>query len=247
METILKEYATPTELFSSLSHSNDNCRRSPTRSIFPDDTVARIYKPARSVTTSGTALTKSWRLAFERRSRPFLDPLIGYTGCTDPLSQVELSFPTLRSAVSYAQRHGLTYVVQRKPDKCRAGAKGEATRRGHKPSVAFTEATLDRLGLGSLQQDYGKALDDADDDREAARPATWSSPMQVVNDPTLSLSEKRSILMNWAWTEYLVDQATNEGMPEYWGPSRLDEVEQALLSLERQVGCIQNAGGRQAA
>lgn len=92
-------------------------------------------------------LTKGWRLAFERRSRPFLDPLIGYTGCTDPLPQVELSFPTLRSAVRYAQRHGLAYVVQRKPDKRRAGAKGEASRQGHKPSAAFTDATLDRLGL----------------------------------------------------------------------------------------------------
>ncbi|CAD7036637.1 ETC complex I subunit [Pseudorhizobium endolithicum] len=247
MEKIVRQYATPTELFAGLGHSNDNCRRSTTRSIFPADAMARIYKPARSVATSGTALTKGWRLAFEHRSRPFLDPLIGYTGCTDPLPQLELSFPTLRSAVSYAQRHGLTYVVQRKRDKCRAGAKGEATRRGHKPSAAFTDATLDRLGLGSLQQDYGQALDDADHGGEPARRETWSSPMQVVNDPTLSLSEKRSILMNWAWTEYLVDQATNEGMPEYWRPSRLDEVEQALLSLERQVGCIQNAGGRQAA
>jgi len=247
MEKIVREYATPTELFTGLGHSNDDRRRSTTRSIFPGDTVARIYKPARSVTTSGTALTKGWRLAFECRSRSFLDPLIGYTGCTDPLSQVELSFPTLRSAVSYAQRHGLTYVVQRKPDKRRAGAKGEATRRGHKPSVAFTEATLDRLGLGSLQQDYGKALDDADDDREAARPATWCSPMEVVNDPTLSLSEKRSILMNWAWTEYLVDQATSEGMPEYRRPSRLDEVEQALLSLERQAGPKEDAVEREAA
>ena len=247
MEKIVKENATPTELFAGLGPSNDTCRRSTTRSIFPADSMARIYKPARSVTTSGTALTKGWRLAFERRSRPFLDPLIGYTGCTDPLPQVELSFPTLRSAVSYAQRHGLAYVVQCKPDKRRAGAKGEASRQGHKPSAAFTDATLDRLGLGSLQQDYGQALDDADHAGEAARPGTWSSPMDVVNDPALSLSEKRSILMNWAWTEYLVDQATSEGMPEYRRPARLDEVEHALLSLERQAGRKEDAVEREAA
>jgi hypothetical protein len=59
--------------------------------------------------------------------------------------------------------------------------------------------------------------------------------MDVVRDPTLSLDAKRSILMNWAWTEYLIDQATNEGMPENHRPSRLDEVEQALLALERPV------------
>ena len=181
MEKIVKENATPTELFAGLGPSNDTCRRSTTRSIFPADSMARIYKPARSVTTSGTALTKGWQLAFERRSRPFLDPLIGYTGCRDPLPQVELSFPTLRSAVSYAQRHGLAYVVQCKPDKRRAGAKGEASRQGHKPSAAFTDATLDRLGLASLQQDYGQALDDADHAGEAARPGlgprqwTWST------------------------------------------------------------------------
>jgi hypothetical protein len=60
--------------------------------------------------------------------------------------------------------------------------------------------------------------------------------MDVVVDPTLSLEAKRSILMNWAWTEYLADQATNEGMPENQRPSRLDEVEQALLALERHAG-----------
>lgn len=38
--------------------------------------------------------------------------------------------------------------------------------------------------------------------------------------------------MNWASTEYLIAQATNEGMPENNRPSRLDEVEQALLALE---------------
>jgi hypothetical protein len=51
----------------------------------------------------------------------------------------------------------------------------------------------------------------------------------------LSLDAKRSILINWAWTEYLIDQATSEGMPENNRPSRLDEVEQALLALEREV------------
>ena len=56
-----------------------------------------------------------------------------------------------------------------------------------------------------------------------------------MRDRALSLEAKRSILMNWAWTEYLIDQATNEGMPENGRPSRLDEVEQALLALERGV------------
>ncbi len=62
---------------------------------------------------------------------------------------------------------------------------------------------------------------------------TWASPMDVVADPALSLDAKRSILMNWAWSEHLADLATAEGMLENDRPSRLAEVEQALLVLER--------------
>lgn len=92
---------------------------------------------------------------------------------------------------------------------------------------------MKRLGLAALQQSYGHALDRAADRNDAVGPETFHSPMDVVGDPTLSMETKRSILMNWAWTEYLADQATNEGMPENERPSRLDEVEQALLALER--------------
>jgi hypothetical protein len=59
--------------------------------------------------------------------------------------------------------------------------------------------------------------------------------MDVARDRALPTEAKRSILMNWARTEHLIDQATNEGMPENSRPSRLDEVEQALLALEREV------------
>ncbi|MNL48985.1 hypothetical protein D3C87_1718860 [compost metagenome] len=47
--------------------------------------------------------------------------------------------------------------------------------------------------------------------------------------------------MNWAWTEYLMDQATTEGMRESRWPSRLGEVEAALLALERDVAAGQDA------
>jgi hypothetical protein len=42
-----------------------------TRSVFPDDALAVIYKPARSAMTSGKARTRDWKLRFEPRSRPF--------------------------------------------------------------------------------------------------------------------------------------------------------------------------------
>ena len=94
---------------------NDNCPASSRalsfgRSVFPEDAVARIYRPGRSVTTSART-GSAWRLAFERRTAPFVEPLMGFTGSCDTLTQVELSFPTLESAIGYAERQGLSYVV----------------------------------------------------------------------------------------------------------------------------------------
>ncbi len=210
---------------------NDNRHKplSMGRSLFPDDAVARIYKPTRSVTTSGPARTKGWRLVFDRRTAPFIEPLMGYTGGSDTLPQIELSFPTLASAVRYAERQGLAYVVQ--TSRKQFGRLGPEKRTAR----AFSDATLDRLGLTALQESYVHALAGAANQNDPAGPEYWSSPIDVVRDPTLSLQAKRAILMNWAWTEYLIDQATNEGMPENGRPSRLDEVEQALLALERQA------------
>jgi len=74
--------------------------------LFPENTVARIFKPSRSVTTLGTEQPKGWRLVFDRRSAPFSEPLMGYAGSADTLTQVELKFPTLESAIRCAERHG---------------------------------------------------------------------------------------------------------------------------------------------
>jgi len=199
------------------------------RSVFPEDAVAHIYKPSRSVMTSGKARTRGWKLRFEPRRAPFIEPLMGWTGSDDTLSEVELSFPTLDSAVRYAERQGLNYVVE--GDVHRAPIAARAGRMTH----SFSDATLKKLGLTHLQGTYGKALEDAANRNDPVSAEHWDSPIQVLADATLSLDAKRSILMNWAYTEYLIDQATNEGMPENDRPSRLDEVEQALLALERKV------------
>jgi hypothetical protein len=225
--------------------ANDNRRRplSMGRSVFPDDAVARIYMPLRSLTASDNARTKSWRLVFERRTAPFIEPLMGYTGGDDTLTQVELSFPTLKSAIRYAERQGLTYVIQ-KPSGQSKESLGRRLRKVPAPNGsstnAFSDATLDRLGLSGLQDSYGRALDGAANRNDPSGPESWATPMGVVHDPGLTLEAKRSILMNWAWTEYLIDQATNEGMPENRRPSRLHEVEQALLSLERETAAGQD-------
>lgn len=221
--------------------SNDNRHKplSMGRSVFPDGAVARIYKPFRAVTTSGKARTKGWRLVFERRTAPFIEPLMGYTGGDDTLTQVELSFPTLQSAIRYAERQGLTYMVQTPPRQKTGNGRSQRADEKQayvgKSTHAFSDATLDRLGLAALQETYGRALDGAVNRNDPSGPESWTTPMKVISDPKLTLEAKRAILMNWAWTEYLIDQATNEGMPENDRPSRLYEVEQALLALEREV------------
>ena len=220
------------------------------RSVFPDDAVARIYKPSRAVTTSGMARTKGWRLVFDRRTAPVIEPLMGYTGGDDTLTQVELSFPTLETAIGYAERQGLTYVVQqpsRQSRSSRSRRAAETPARNDSSTQAFSDATLDRLGLSDLQDSYGHALDGAANRNDPSGPESWTSPMGVVRDQALTLEAKRSILMNWAWTEYLIDQATSEGMPENSRPSRLGEVEQALLALERETADWDESGVRKAA
>lgn len=112
---------------------------------------------------------------------------------------------------------------------------------------AFSDATLEKLGLEDLQESYGRAIDGAESRRDPPGPETWASPMDVVREQALSLDAKRSILISWAWTEYLIDQATNEGMPENSRPSRLDEVERALLALEREVSSNCAASSRRKA
>ncbi|QYA04605.1 hypothetical protein EQW76_19640 [Rhizobium sp. rho-13.1] len=116
MMEIIRETHHPSKRPASFGRaSNDNRRNRPAfgRSVFPGDAVAHISKPSRSAMTSSKARMNGWLLVFERRSAPFIEPLMGYTGSNDTLTQVELAFPTLRSAIRYAERQGLTYVVQR--------------------------------------------------------------------------------------------------------------------------------------
>ena len=96
MEIVKQACELTTQHFPQGGGSNDNRPKplSRGRSTLPDDAVARIYKPTRSVTTSGKARAKGWRLTFERHAAPFIEPLMGYTGGGDTLTQVEISFPT---------------------------------------------------------------------------------------------------------------------------------------------------------
>ena len=74
--------------------------------------TARIYRPAKSVTQSGGAKSKLWRLDFEPAQAREVDPLMGWTGSGDMKGQIRLNFATKDEAIAYAERNGLAYRVE---------------------------------------------------------------------------------------------------------------------------------------
>lgn len=78
----------------------------------PEDALAIIERPPARVNQSGRARDKGWRLRFARRGRYEVDPLTGWTGSADTLSQIEMNFPSAEAAVRYANRHGLRYELR---------------------------------------------------------------------------------------------------------------------------------------
>lgn len=70
-----------------------------------------IFKPTRSAMTSGSR-RKPWLLEFEPQSKPFVEPLMGWTGSSDPVAHMQLSFASREAAIAYAERQDLAYEVR---------------------------------------------------------------------------------------------------------------------------------------
>lgn len=89
---------------------------------------ARIYQPAKTAMSSGTAKTKHWVLEFAPAAARAVDPLMGWTSSADTQSQVRMTFDTKDAALDYAKEHGIDAVVQepnkRKPN-IRPGGYGD--------------------------------------------------------------------------------------------------------------------------
>ena len=89
---------------------------------------ARIYKPAKTAMSSGTAKTRDWVLDFAPAEAREVDPLMGWTSSGDTQAQVRLRFATKEAAMDYAQAHGIDALVvepkTRKPN-IRPGGYGE--------------------------------------------------------------------------------------------------------------------------
>ena len=73
---------------------------------------ARIYQPARTAMSSGTAKTKHWILEYAPASARAVDPLMGWTSSSDTQSQVKMNFDTKEAALDYAQANGIDAAVQ---------------------------------------------------------------------------------------------------------------------------------------
>jgi len=89
---------------------------------------ARIFRPARTAMSSGTAKTKNWVLEFVTDTAREVDPLMGWTSSADTQAQVRISFSSKEAALEYAREHGIDAVVQmpktRKPN-IRPGGYGD--------------------------------------------------------------------------------------------------------------------------
>jgi len=68
---------------------------------------ARIYKPAKTAMSSGTAKTHDWVLEYAKSTPRGIDPLMGWTSSKDTQTQVRLRFPTQEAAMDYAREHGI--------------------------------------------------------------------------------------------------------------------------------------------
>lgn len=116
-------------------------------SCLPEDSLARIWRPAKSAMTSGRARTKDWRLRVEPQRAPWIEPLMGWTASDDVAHQIELSFPTLEAAIRHVERLGISCLVQLPP--------GEAGKRS-RPAMVATSCDASRQNA------------DADQPRQAA-------------------------------------------------------------------------------
>lgn len=89
---------------------------------------ARLYRPARTAMSSGTAKTRDWVMDFAPESAREVDPLMGWTSSSDTQAQVRLTFRTRREAEDYARANDIQLTVTDPQDRranLRQGGYGE--------------------------------------------------------------------------------------------------------------------------
>ena len=85
-----------------------------------------------------------------------------------------------------------------------------------------------------LEAEYSEASDGFDVDSLLHPAQAFEHPSHVVNDPDLTLSEKRAILASWASDACAVEAVPALRKPPGGVPVRFDDVMDALRELDRQ-------------
>ena len=88
-------------------------------------------------------------------------------------------------------------------------------------------------------------FDDACDLDTLLHPSqAFEHPSDVVNDPDLTVSEKRAILASWASDACAIEAVpTLRRLPEENGPSTFDEVMDALRTLDEEARRARRTAG----
>lgn len=73
--------------------------------------LARIFRPDKSAMQSGKGRMKAWLLEFAPEAPLFIDPLMGWTGMSDTVRQLRLTFPSKEAAIAYAEKNDIPYEV----------------------------------------------------------------------------------------------------------------------------------------
>lgn len=81
---------------------------------FPHGAKA-IIEPLAPVTSGRRRRQDQWRVRFAPRWGPVAEPLMGWTGGSDPLAAIELRFPDHASAERYCRRQGLIFECRTAP------------------------------------------------------------------------------------------------------------------------------------
>lgn len=80
-----------------------------------------------------------------------------------------------------------------------------------------------------------RTCDDYDFDQLLHPAQTFGHPTEVVNDPDLTLTEKRAILASWASDACAIEAAPDFRSNARGAPVRFDDIMEALRTLDRQA------------
>jgi hypothetical protein len=82
---------------------------------------------------------------------------------------------------------------------------------------------------------HDRTRDDYDLNQLLHPAQAFGHPSEVVNDPDLTLSEKRAILASWASDACAIEAAPNLRSKPGGAPVRFDDIMEALRTLDKQA------------